>query len=582
MLLELKVRNLGIIGEINWSLSTGLNVITGETGAGKSLVIDAVETLLAGKIDEETIRYGTGETQIEGVFILSEGKSYDQLRVLIADKGVQPDDDTLIVKCELRRQGRNIIRINGNTIPRGLLQQIGRLLVDIHGQSEHLSLLDKKYHLDFLDSYAHANNLRESFSTKAAELYKAAQELKVLAEKTKDRTHREELLRFQIDELKQAKLRDGEEEELEKERNIIGSCEKLKSLSYEAYQVLSGEGNSGFSESTLDRLNEAIQKIKSLIDLDESLQKQLQFMEDTSYELEETAREIRSYSDRLEYSPKRLEETESRLELIKSLKRKYGQTIGAMSDYLVKAEEELAGLSRSTEKWDELEGMLSGLKSEMGDIASSLSQARSMTTGKLITKVRQELKDLNMSQVEFGVSITQVPDTEGIPLPDGKIYAFNNEGIDNVEFTASTNPGEPLKPLAKIASTGEISRFMLALKGALSQADNVPVLIFDEIDIGIGGRSGETIGKKLWTLARNRQVICVTHLPQIAVFADAHFSVHKETPESRTLSRLQTLKNQSRIKELAVMLAGPRYTKTALDGALELLQNAESWKVTQV
>jgi len=582
LLLELKVKNLGIVSEINWSLSDGLNVITGETGAGKSLVIDAVEALLAGKVDEEAIRYGAGEAQIEGVFSLPPDKSCVPLRALLAEKGINADEETLIISCELRRRGRSVTRVNGNAVPKGLLQQIGRFLVDIHGQSEHLSLLDKKYHLDFLDSYAHAIDLRESFSARATELYNAEQELKSLAEEAKDRARREEFLRFQIDELRQAKLRDGEEEELERERNILSSCEKLKSLSYEAYQVLYGEGNAGLSNSTLDKLNDAIQKVKSLVELDSSLQEQLKFLEDTSYGMQEAARDLRSYSDRQEYSPERLEEIEARLELIRSLKRKYGQSIPEMLGYLGKAEGDLAGLTHSSERRTELDDICSRLKEEMGRIASQLSSARSQAARKLVTEVSKELQDLNMSRVEFEVAITRAPATEGIPLPDGQIYAFNNEGVDTVEFTASTNPGEPLKPLAKIASTGEISRFMLALKGSLSHADNIPVLVFDEIDIGIGGRSGEIIGKKLWALARNRQVICVTHLPQIAIFADAHFSVHKETPDARTLSMLQTLQGKPRMEELAVMLAGPQYTQTALDNARELMQKAESWKTSQV
>jgi len=541
-------------------------------------VIDAVEALLAGKLDGEAIRHGANEAQIEGVFALPQNESISQLRELLAERGLKGDEEALVISCELQKRGRGIVRVNGHAVPKGLLQQIGRFLVDVHGQSKHLSLLDKKYQLDFLDSYADTLELRNSFRAKAAELSKADQELKVLTEQERDLARREEFLRFQVDEIGQAKLHEGEEEELERERNILSSTEKLKALSYAAYQALYGEDASPPSASALDRLNEAIQMMKKLTDVDPTRAQQLGFLEETLAGIEEVTRDIHSYSDRLEYDPKRLEEIESRLELLRNLKRKYGQTIADILDYLRKAEGELEGLSHSSQRRAELEEVCSCLKKEMGQIASELSRARSQAGKRLVTEVKKELQDLNMSQVEFEVAITQLQAEDGIPFPDGETYTFNNEGVDTLEFFASTNPGEPLKPLTKIASTGEISRFMLALKGALSQADNIPVLVFDEIDIGVGGRSGEIIGKKLWILAQNRQVICVTHLPQIAAFADAHYSVHKEVSGARTSSMLETLQGESHLKELTVMLAGPQYTETSLDNARELLQKAEVWK----
>ncbi len=578
MLLALRVRDLGIIEEINWSPGRGLNVITGETGAGKSLVIDAVETLLGGKVDEDAIRYGADEAAIEGVFALPKGENLARLRDFLAGKGLNADEETLVISCELRRQGRSIARANGQAVPKGLLQQIAHYLIDIHGQSEHLSLLDRKYHLDFLDAYAHTLELRQGFSGKAMELHKAEQELKKLAEEEKDFARREEFLRFQIDEIRRAELQEGEEAELERERNILASCEQLKALSYEVYQALYGEGTSAPSASTRDRLNDAVQMMKKLVELDPALKQPQEFLEETLCGIEEAARDIRAYSDRLEYDPARLEEIELRLELIRNLKRKYGQTITEVLDYLSQAEGELEGITHSSERQAELMELCSRLKGEMGQTAFKLSQERAKSAKKLVTEVKQELQELNMSRVEFEVSLTQLQDEAGVPFPDGETYAFGNEGVDSVEFRVSTNPGEPMRPLAKIASTGEISRFMLALKGALSGADNIPVLIFDEIDIGVGGRSGEVIGKKLWILARDRQVICVTHLPQIAAFADAHFSVHKEASGERTLSMLQSLSGESRITELAVMLGGPQYTDTALNNAGELASKAETWK----
>ena len=578
MLVDLRAGGLGIIEEISWSLSRGLNVITGETGAGKSLVIDALEVLLGARVDEESIRYGSDQAQVEGVFALPWSDSILPLRELLDAKGLEAGEDTLVINFELRRQGRSTIRLNGRAVPRSLLEQAGRFLVDIHGQSEHLSLLDRRFHLDFLDTYAHTLELRRSFGAMAAELAGTEQKIRELAGEERDRAQREDLLRFQLDEIRKAELREGEEDELEAERNVLTSCEQLKALSYEAYQTLYGEDTERLPSSALDRLREAVQAMRKLAELDPAMKKQAEYLEETSYGMEEAARDIRAYSERLEYDPARLEEVELRLELIRELKRKYGQTVAGVLEYLAAGEEELEGLTHSVERKTELEEACSRLKEEMGSIAAELSEARVQAARRLAEGVKHELDDLNMPQVTFEVALTKAPSEDGIPLPDGRKYAFGDSGVDVVEFIAATNPGEPLRPLAKIASTGEASRFMLALKGALAGADNIPVLVFDEIDIGIGGRSGEVIGRKLWGLAQERQVICVTHLPQIAAFADAHYRVHKEASGERAMSHLEPLAGEARLQEMAAMLGGPRYTETSLRSAGELVQQADAWK----
>jgi DNA repair protein RecN (Recombination protein N) len=576
LLVELKVKNLGIIEDMNWRLGEGLNIITGETGAGKSLVIDAVELLLAGKADKEVIRHGADQAQIEGVFSLPQKENLASLRAMLAEKELAADEDTLVIDCQLRRQSPDIIRVNGHAVTKAFLHQLGSLLVDIHGQSQHLSLFDIQSHLDFLDAYAHTMELRQEFSAKAKELNKVEQKLKALEKDEQERARREEFLCFQLEEISRAQLKEGEETELERERDILASAEKLKTISYEAYRALCEE-EPGQAAPALDRLNEAAQAIKKLAEIDPYLKEQLDFLEESIEGLTETARRLRAYSDGLEYDPNRLEEIESRLELIRSLKRKYGQTISEVLAYQTKAQKELDEVAGSEERSAQLKETAAVLKEGMGQIAHRLSAERAKAAAKLTGEVKRELNELNMTQVEFQVSLSQEKDEDGIPLTDGR-YAFTNEGIDRVEFMASTNPGEPLKPLAKIASTGELSRFTLALKGALTEADHIPVLIFDEIDIGVGGRSGEIIGKKLSSLARNHQVVCVTHLPQIAAFADAHFSVHKELAGTRTLSMLESLEDEARLKELAIMLAGAQYSQTALDNARELRHKAESWK----
>lgn len=578
MLLELKVKNLGIIEDMTWSLSPGLNVITGETGAGKSLVIDAVELLLSGRADEEVIRYGASETQIEGVFALPQDQKFRPLRDLLAQRELDADEETLTISCLIRRKSPAVIRINGHAVPRAFLQQIGRLLVDIHGQSEHLSLLDNRTHLNYLDSFAGIVELRNDFAISVSELRKIEQELGTLTKDDSERARREEFLRFQADEIDKAKLRDGEEEELEKEMVLVSSAEKLKELTYEVYSALYEEDNGQRSASAIDKIGDAVRAMKKLAELDPSLEGQLKLLEETVENLSEAARDIHAYGERVNYDPERLAEIDARLEIMRNLKRKYGQTIKEVLAYRERAERELSAVTHSGERAAELEEERKRRRRELGQLASKLSIERTAAAKRLGAAVKAELDDLNMPQVTFEVSVTQRPDENGIPFPDGKKYDFGSEGADTVEFMVSTNPGEPARPLAKIASTGEISRFTLALKSALSEADNIPVLIFDEIDIGIGGRSGEIIGKKLWGLSRQHQVVCVTHLPQIAAFGDAHFTVRKVTDSARTLSILEPVENESRIRELAAMLTGATQAESSLNSARDLVQNAGKWK----
>jgi DNA repair protein RecN (Recombination protein N) len=318
--------------------------------------------------------------------------------------------------------------------------------------------------------------------------------------------------------------------------------------------------------------------LKQIAEKDPTLQPKLNYLEDAISGLEELAREIQTYGETLNYDPERLEEVQTRLELLKSFKRKYGSTIPDMLNYLAKAEKELSGLANSDERRAALEVQRTQLKKDMGVMAAKLSGERNKAARKLETAVKKELAELGMGRVDFIVSITQEATPEGIPFPDGKSYKFSGHGADDAAFLASTNPGEPAKALDRIASTGEISRFMLALKSALAEADTIPILIFDEIDIGIGGRSGEVIGQKLWKLSLHHQVICVTHLPQIAAFADAQYRVTKQTTGERTASNIETLDRETRIKELAAMIGGPKYTANAFNAARELIEGAEGWK----
>ncbi|MFC1873984.1 DNA repair protein RecN [Chloroflexota bacterium] len=579
MLLELKVSNFGIIEQIDWRPGQGLSVITGETGAGKSLVVEAVETILSGRVDGDVIRYGAEEAFLEAVFDITALRVHSNLYKLLAEHGLMgPDEGLLVVSGEIRRQGRSVFRVNGKAVARGLLNQIGNLLVDIHGQSDHLSLLNRDFQLDFIDAYARVTDLRGQFGTKAVRLTQTEEELRAIAEQEKERDRQEEYLRFQIEELHRADLKDGEEEALEKERIILGASEKLKEASYLAYCAIYGDDSSTSDTSALEKLSNAWRALQSITELDDTLKSQQVYLHETESGLTDIARDIRSYHDSIEYDPQRLQEIEARLELIRSLKRKYGQTVAEVVGYLAEAEKRLADISTSEEKRKQLEEERHCLKKEMGIMASQLSDKRGGAAKKMMAGVNNELAELNMSRVKFEVVITRRESEGGIPLADGKAYSFTKNGVDFIEFVASTNPGEPLKPLASIASTGEMSRFMLALKSALAGADNIPVLIFDEIDIGVGGRSGEIVGQKLWGLSGQRQVVCITHLPQIAVYADSHYLVNKKTEGSRTTSLIKTLQGDDLVRELAVMLSGPRNTEVALRNAGELLARAAAWK----
>ena len=578
MLSELRIKNLGIIEEISWQLSDGLNIITGETGAGKSLLIDALELLLSGKPDAEAIRQGADEAQIEGIFKLDQTAAFSFLKELLVQKDLYEDDDILVITCRLRKNGSGVSRINGHTVTKSFLHQVGRLLVDVNGQNGTFSLLDGKSQLEILDAYADTIGLRNEFTAKADELQKKKQELHNLEQNERDRTQREEFLKYQLNELNQAQLQDGEEEELEQKKKILTSIEALKNYSIEVYQALYEDDGSMNSTPVVDKLSATARILKKLVDLDPSLKEQLKFVEDAVAGLTEIARDIQSYNENLNFDLDSLEKTDARLELIRQLKRKYGATIAEMLAFQKKTAEDLDGLTHNTERTVQLTKEIASLRLESGRIAHQLSRDRVKATVRMETDVKKELCDLNMSQVIFKISIDQSPDAEGIPFPNGECYSFNDKGADSVEFMASTNPGEELKPLISIASTGELSRFTLALKSALAETNTGRVLIFDEIDIGVGGRSGEILGKKLWNLGLQHQVICITHLPQIAVFADAHFGVHKEISGDRTLTMLQTLDGDLRIRELTLMLSGPEYTAASLKNAKELMQKVCTWK----
>jgi len=567
LLSELTITNFAIIDRIQLTLVPGLSVLTGETGAGKSIIIDAVSTLLGGRADAELIRAGTEGARVEGIFVLPPTLR-EELTPLLQEQGLQDDSGgELILAREINLSGRNVCRVNGRAVPLSVLAQLGERLVDIHGQSEHLSLLRVKEHLNFLDRYAGLQEQRAAVAEGVRALRRVREELASLHRDERELARRADLLQYQVHEIEDAQLLPDEEDELLNERKLLLNAERLSELSHSAYQTLAG----GEEQHTIaDLLDSVLRDLTELERLDAQVAAQRQVVEETTYQLEDLARTLRSYRDGVEFNTVRLQAVEERLDLIHGLKRKYGGCIPEILRFAQEAARELHAITHNEERMAELEQEQARLVADVGAQAAALSAERRAAAERLSTGIERELDELSMKQAHFVVDIQWKEAEEGL-LVEGKNYAFDLTGIDRVEFLISPNVGEPPKPLAKIASGGETSRLMLALKAVLSAADQVPTLIFDEIDQGIGGRAGGVVGLKLWGLTSEHQVLCVTHLPQLACYGDTHFQVDKAESEGRTVTRVRMLEGQERIEELAAMLGGPA-GKTQLRSAEEMFQ----------
>lgn len=579
MLAELDIRDFAIVDRLRVALLPGLNVITGETGAGKSIVIDAVSSILGGKTAAEYLRTGSDQAHVEGVFALTEQEANDELLAVLADHGLAIEDGTLILSRDLYRSGRTVARVNGRAVPVTVLQQIGQSLVDIHGQSEHLSLLRPAYQLDLLDDYAGALDSKAKVSSSLAVLRGVRREMERLSADERELARRADLLRFQVEEIAAARLVPGEEEDLRQERTLLANAEKLAASADTAYRALYADENE--TASALDRLGEAEGALLELAKLDPSLQAYAEAVSGAVYQVDEAGRAMRAYRDAVEFNPTRLQEIEERLDLIQSLKRKYANSIEEVLEFGKRASAELDSLVHSEERRTELRAEEEEQLRQTGQLAAELSAKRQQAASALGAAIEAELLDLQMKGAKFSVLIEQAPDPTGVPLSaglEGQRFACDSTGVDRVTFLISPNPGEPLKPLAKIASGGEMSRLLLALKTVLSRSDRIGTLIFDEVDVGVGGRGGKVIGEKLAGLSRRHQVLCVTHLPQVASFADSHFRIAKVVSEGRTSTSVTRLPEAERIDEIAAMMAGANITPSARQSAAELLHDATTWK----
>jgi DNA repair protein RecN (Recombination protein N) len=571
MLTELRIENFAIIDRLELGFESGLIIFTGETGAGKSIIMDAVEMLLGGRAETTVIRTDADRATVEGVFKIM-GAAGEPIREILKREELFDDPDYVTLAREVRREGRSIARVNGRTVNVGLLKEIGACLVDVHGQTEHLSLLDVRTHLGLLDRFADLGDFLASYRKTYASLQSIRRELNDLRNAQKDSDRRMEMLTFQAEETEAARLKPGEDEELKLERDRLANAEKLATLAQEALAVLD-EGTPDAPAAT-DLFGQADKALQTLGAIDKSQSELANRAAIALDSLTDMARDLRDYLDSIEFNPKRLEQVEERLDLIHRLQKKYGGTIESAIAFGAQARKDLETISNAAEKIGELEGKEASLIQTLSRQAQSLSTKRKSAADKLAKGIEGELDDLKMASARFGADFQTRPDSNGIPLSDGSLVGFDATGFDRVEFLVAPNPGEGLKPLAKIASGGETSRLMLALKNTLARADQIPTLIFDEIDQGIGGRVGSVIGQKLWNLGRAHQVMVITHLPQLAAFGDQHFQVQKLISDGRTITQVLGLTGEDRTLELAQMLG--EVSEGTLRSAHEIQQSARA------
>ncbi len=574
MLEELRIQNFAIIDDLTLRFGPGFNVITGETGAGKSIIIDAMGLLLGGRSDATAVRAGEERALVEGDFLAPPAVQEALLPLLAEHDLLVGDPGLLTLAREVRANGRSLARVNGVTVRLDVLREVGGLVVDIHGQSEHLSLLKPRQHIYLLDRYAALEDLRAALAGLVSRLRGLRTEIAGLLRDEAETARRIDMLTYQLEEIRAVNPTPDEEQAIREERTRLANSERLAELAEEAYELLLAGGAD--HPAATDLLQQAAIVMRRLADIDPTQAEQFRWAERLSVEAEELGTAMRHYRESVEFSPDRINELEERLEAINRLKRKYGGTVQAALDFAARAEAELSAIEHSEERLAELRQQEDDLLHSIGELAARLSQARRQAADRLARSIEQELAELRMQGGRFEVSITHRPDPEGGAYVGDSRLAFDSTGVDDVEFLMTANPGEPLRPLSKVASGGETSRIMLAIKGVLGRVDHTPTLIFDEIDQGIGGRIGAVVGEKLWELSASHQVLVVTHLAQLAGFADTHFRISKLQRGGRTVTVADVLDDKARVDELAAMLGAQ--TDSARQSAHDILMLARRVK----
>jgi DNA repair protein RecN (Recombination protein N) len=561
VLLELTVRDFAIVERATLRWAPGLNVLTGETGAGKSILVDAVGALMGSRLGPDWVRAGAEQAVVEGVFALSESaarEADDQGQTLIdllAAYNLAPDDDgTLILSREVSRSsGRTFSRVNGRPVLTGVLQEIGRRLVDIHGQSEHLSLLRVREHLDLLDRYGGTGGLRAELAAEVAELDAVRQSLRRSDEEARRLAREAMLLRHEVAEIDAVAPRPGEDDELRQQRERLRNAQRLRELALAAYTAI--QGGDAETAAALDTLGAAAAATAELATVDPAAAPLRDALAAAAGTVQDCARDLRRYAEQIEDDPEALQGLEERLQALHDLNRKYGGSIEAVLAYAAEARAKLDRLAHHEEHVEDLQAREEALRADVGRRAADLTARRRAQATALARAVEHELAELRMAGARFEVAFSQAESAEGVPV-DGRLLAYDRSGVDRVEFLLAANAGADLRPLARVASGGELARILLALKTILARADVRPTLIFDEVDVGVGGRLGHVLGQKLWQLAARHQILCVTHLPQLAAFGDEHFLVSKWEQDGRTETAVRALAAAEREEELAAMLGG--------------------------
>ena len=554
MLTELYIKNFAIIDSLNITFEKGFNVLTGETGAGKSIIVDAVDLVLGGRASSEMIRSGCEEAVVEAAFDISDVKGVSEK---LGEMGIEKDDN-LVIKRTLSASGKNKVFINGSMATIAMLSDVGEFLVDIHGQHEHQTLIKVERHIDVLDEYAALGPLRQEMSEIYSEWNRVKDELESLKSSEADKEKKVDLLRFQSDEIEKAALKVDEDEELLEERKLLSNAGRLYESANTALEILYLQ-----SGSALELIKKAGSNVTDISIIDESMRVTLDAINSASASIEDAALTLRDYVGRISFDPERLNEIEERLDLIGRLKRKYGNIVSEILKYREEVDRELDGIERAEERIGELEREGERLKDKGLKVAETLSERRKKGSDELTKKVVKELSDLGMKKAIFEVKMERLND-------------ISAKGSDKVEFLLSSNPGEATKPLSKIASGGELSRIMLALKKVLANPTGAPTMVFDEVDSGIGGGIAEVVGRKLKEVAEGRQVLCITHLAQIAAMADLHYAVSKGENKGRTTTTVSRLSGDERVDEVARMLGGMTITEATKRHAEEMINLVRS------
>lgn len=552
MLRELHIQNFAIITDLTLQFKAGLVVLTGETGAGKSIILDALSAVLGTRVESGVVRAGSNQAFVEALFELDD-VTLSSLRPLLEEEGLLEDERFLTLSREIRSEGRSIARVNGRSVNLGIQSEIGAVLVDVHGQSEHLSLLKVKSHRELLDRFAGNSETLQDYQKHYRVWSALENELVELKRLQSNADERADILRYQIGQIEAAKLKPDEEDLLLKERMRLANAETLSRYTQSALQTL--DESSPETSAVTDLLGTVSHDLSSLAKIDAQMQNLADQAEAALSSLTDIAYELRRYNEQIEFNPARLDQIELRIDLINSLKKKHGGSIDSVIKFFASAQDELSKIEGVEGQIDELGQKISRVKEIMANSALSLSASRQQAANSMSAQMEEQLSQLEMRKARLKVLIARQEDETGLPINGG--LAFDINGIDKVELMIETNPGEGFKPLAKIASGGETSRLMLALKEVLAEADQIPTLIFDEIDSGIGGRVGWTVGSILWQLGRHHQVMCVTHLPQLAAFGDQHLKVDKQTFQDRTITQVVEVTGEMRVAEITEMLGAP-------------------------